>query len=220
MYRLLVPSGMAALVAGVMVFGAQDRVVPQPAGQNPPPAVQPKQGAIARDNAIDGKQASTQRKKRCRVYLGVMTCPVEDMGGRMRRKLKLANDDGVFVEEVVPDSPAQEAGLKQGDVITHVNGKLVDDEDELCKDLEQLGPGKAIELTVYREGKKQTMRAALEEIPAQHSGLYNEGPGNDELREMCLENVMRIELLERKIQRLEKRLGDREMAPPRRGKVE
>lgn len=219
MYRLLAPTGMAALLAGVMVYAAQVRDVPERA-EKALPTVQPKKGAFARDNSLDDKQAPSQRKKRCRVYLGVMTCPVEEMGARMRRKLKLANDDGVFVEEVVPDSPAQEAGLKHGDVITHVNGKLVDDEDELCKDLEQLGPGKQIELTVYREGKKQTIRAALEEIPAQHSGQYNEGPDNDELREMCLESVLRIELLERRIQRLEKRLGEKEMAPPRRGKIE
>src|SRR5262249_36467171 len=108
-------------------------------------------------------------------------------------------------------SPADEAGLRHGDVITHVNGKLVDDEDELCKDLNKLGPGKEVKLCVIREGKKEDIKAELDEMPAGHfAGRSGEGEMNEEVMGMFHENAQRIEQLERKIHRLEKRISEME----------
>jgi membrane-associated protease RseP (regulator of RpoE activity) len=205
MYRLLLPTGMVALLVGAMVFAAQVRD-PQKA----PPTENLQKGAIAGEKALADKQAQSHRK-RPRVYLGVFTVPVEDINNRARKKLKLSSNDGVYVAEVLPDSPAEEAGLKHGDVITHVNGKLIEDEDELVKDLNEVGPGKQIDLTVFRDGKKQSMKAELDEIPAGEAGsLFNQGDGNEEVMGMCHENAQRIEQLERKISRLEKRLSEME----------
>lgn len=205
MYRLLLPTGLVALLVGAMVFAAQVRD-PQKA----PPTVNPEKGVISGEKAPAGKPAQPHRK-RSRVYLGVFTVPVEDINNRARKKLKLPSSDGVYVAEVLPDSPAEEAGLKHGDVITHVNGKLIEDEDELVKDLNEVGPGKQIDLTVYRDGKKQNLKAELDEIPAgEASALFNQGEGNEEVMGMFHENAQRIEHLERKISRLEKRLSELE----------
>jgi C-terminal processing protease CtpA/Prc len=159
---------------------------------------------------IDAPQRQRGAK---RVYLGVFTVPVEDMTSGTRRKLKLPNSDGVFVIEVLPDSPAEKAGLKHGDVITHVNGKLVDDEDELVDDLNKAGAGKQVDLAVVREGKKQEIKAKLDEIPARALG-GGAGPdeAGDEVIGMCQENAERIEHLERRIMRLEKRLSEMEQS--------
>lgn len=203
MYRLLLPTGMAALLVGAVVFAAQ---VQERSKSSAPPTVVPQKGVISGAKAPAGRQAPAQ-PHRPRVYLGVFTVPVEDMDGRTRRKLKLSNTDGVFVEEVMPDSPAEEAGIKHGDVITHVNGQLVDDEEELSKDLHKLGAGKEIELAIIRDGKKQSIKAKLGEVPA---GAFSEGEGNEEMMGMCHEMAQRIEMLERKIYRLEKRLSEME----------
>jgi membrane-associated protease RseP (regulator of RpoE activity) len=58
----------------------------------------------------------------------------------------------VRVTEVVPDSPAEEAGLKVGDVIIAVDGKALDAEHELSKIVQGNGPGDEILLTVMRRG--------------------------------------------------------------------
>lgn len=209
MYRALLPTGLVALLLGAMVFAAQVRE----GGQKAPsqPTARPQKALEADEPAPGRKQAPTQQK-RPRVYLGVFTVPVEDMDGRTRRKLKLPTSDGVFVENVMPDSPAEAAGIKHGDVITHVNGQLVDDEDELSKDLHKLGAGKAVELAVIRDGKKQTITAKLATVPAEHAGAFGDGEGNEELVGMCHEMAQRMELLERKITRLEKRLSEMEKA--------
>src|SRR5579871_729980 len=132
MYRVLLPTGMVALVITAMLYSAQARQEAPPAPPAPPENAQkartPEKGVMP----LDGPKGQRGAK---RVYLGVFTVPVEDMTGGTRRKLKLPSSDGVYVIEVMPDSPAEKAGLKHGDVITHVNGKLVDDEDELVDDL-------------------------------------------------------------------------------------
>lgn len=210
MYRFLLPTGMIALLLGAMVFASQVRDGAQK--PTPPPVVNPQKGVISSDKAPAGRQAPAQRQ-RPRVYLGVFTVPVEDMDGRTRRKLKLPNSDGVFVEEVMPDSPAEQAGLKHGDVITHVNGRLVDDEEELSQDLHKLGAGKEVDLAIVRDGKKQNIKAKLGEVPA---GAFSEDEGNEEVMGMCHEMAQRIDMLERKIYRLEKRLSEMDKGRPNR----
>jgi S1-C subfamily serine protease len=208
MYRFLLPTGMAAVLVSALVIGAQERRdssdAPPPPAANPPKAARP-------EKSVKPLEANQQRRDAKRVYLGVFTVPVEDMTSGSRRKLKLPSSDGVYVIDVMPDSPAEQAGLKHGDVITHVNGKLVDDEDELVDDLNKAGAGKQVDLTVIREGKKQEIKAKLDEIPARALGA-GAGPdeASEEMVEMLQQNAERIEHLERKISRLEKRLSELE----------
>jgi serine protease Do len=60
------------------------------------------------------------------------------------------NDGEAKVEEIVTPSPAQTAGLRAGDVITHVDGEPVPNTDELRNQLRRHRPGETIKLTVRR----------------------------------------------------------------------
>jgi len=230
MYKLLLPAGMIALLMSALTLSAQVRQeLPQPVPKQPPAtapqkAVNPDRGVTETDKTpsknTTKSDKQTRRRKHTRVYLGVCTIPVEDMSGRMRRKLKLKDTDGVIVVEVMPDSPAEEAGLKHGDVITHVNGKMVEDEEELCDDLNRLGPDKPVKLAICRDGKKQEITAELEESPAQELMPAHYGPeqGFDDRghgRERDL--LERIDHLERRLYQMENRLLDMERSRTVRG---
>jgi S1-C subfamily serine protease len=183
--------------------------VPQGSQQTTPAPKAAPQKAAAPAKAVAPIEKSERRRGRSRVYLGVFTVPVEDMTARTRKKMNLPSGDGVFVIEVMPDSPAEEAGLRHGDVITHVNGKAVEDEEELAKDVQELKPGAKVDLTVIRDGKKKEIKAELDEAPAQQQFS---APNNveDEMIGLCHQNARRIEQLERKIAHLEKRLAEME----------
>lgn len=58
---------------------------------------------------------------------------------------------GVFIKQVVTDSPAMEAGLQSGDVITHVNGNAVNTDDGYSSKISALIPGTTCEVTVQRQ---------------------------------------------------------------------
>ena len=73
-----------------------------------------------------------------------------------------AEFDGATVDEVLKDSPAEEAGLEDGDLITHVNGARVTDGIALIVAIRTHQPGETIEFTVERDGREQTISVTLE----------------------------------------------------------
>ncbi|QKU57120.1 DegQ family serine endoprotease [Vibrio cholerae] len=70
---------------------------------------------------------------------------------------------GAFVSQVVPDSAADKAGIKAGDIITSLNGKKIDTFSELRAKVATLGAGKTITLGVLRDGKNQNIDVTLGE---------------------------------------------------------
>jgi serine protease Do len=74
---------------------------------------------------------------------------------------------GAYIEDVVSGSPADKAGLTQGDVITKVDGKTLNDNNTLQDVISQDKVGQTLSLTVYRDNKTQTIQATLEAAPQQ-----------------------------------------------------
>lgn len=68
---------------------------------------------------------------------------------------------GVVVAQVMPDSPAAKAGIRERDVITHVNGKKIDDFSELANAIGLRSPGEKVTVSLMRNGKKKEVDATL-----------------------------------------------------------
>jgi serine protease Do len=93
-----------------------------------------------------------------RGWLGVSIQPVSQ---DIAEALGLKSRRGALVGDVVPDGPADKAGLKRGDVIVKLNGMEVRDANDLMNRIALVQPGSAVELTVIREGKEQTVKAKV-----------------------------------------------------------
>jgi len=76
-------------------------------------------------------------------------------------------DNGAQIAEVTNGSPADEAGLKQGDVITKVDGKQAGSADDVRRAVAEREPGDKLELTVRRDGETKTVTATLGKRPTQ-----------------------------------------------------
>lgn len=59
--------------------------------------------------------------------------------------------EGVFVKEVIKDTPAEKYGLKAGDIITSIDGRKVGTREELAKRLRYYEAGTQAELTIQRQ---------------------------------------------------------------------
>ena len=70
--------------------------------------------------------------------------------------LNLPLQDGVLVEDVVPQSPAEEAGLKGGDIILTVHGKAIPNVRQFALNMYSYAAGDQAEITVSRSGEKLT----------------------------------------------------------------
>lgn len=75
--------------------------------------------------------------------------------------------EGVIVKSVMPESPADKAGLETGDVIRSLNGEKVADPPALQGIVEQLQIGKTYSMDVIRGGETMTLKVEIEAMPAQ-----------------------------------------------------
>ena len=93
-----------------------------------------------------------------RGYLGVNIQPVTK---DMAESLSMKSAGGAIVDEAMPGTPAAEAGLKPGDVITKLNGKDVKDAADLTIRIGSFKPNDKVELTYLRNGEEKTAQITL-----------------------------------------------------------
>jgi serine protease Do len=98
-----------------------------------------------------------------RGYLGV---GAQDLTPTLAESLGLDTKRGALVSDVQPDSPAAKAGLKNGDVITGLNGQPIEDSNRLTFTVGAISPGTKLDLDIVRDGKKETVKVTAAERPA------------------------------------------------------
>ena len=115
-----------------------------------------------------------------RGWLGVAIASVNDP-----RVTKLAESfgydkaEGVFVQEVMDDTPAT-GKLQEGDVITTINGEKVKDVQELRNRIAATAPNQEITLGVFRDKKMQDVKLKVGEQPAELRTASRGGGGGDD----------------------------------------
>ncbi len=93
-----------------------------------------------------------------RGFLGVS---IQDVSPDMAKALGLKDAAGAIVSEIVEDSAAEKAGIKQHDVIVELNGRPLRSANELRTRIAILKPGTQIEVVVLRDGKRATFTVTL-----------------------------------------------------------
>ena len=91
-------------------------------------------------------------------WLGVET---HEVTAEKAKELKLSAEHGVVLGKIVPDSPAAKAGLKENDVVTEINGQRVEGAAQFRRMIHEIPAGRSVQLTVWRDGRAQTINATL-----------------------------------------------------------
>ena len=108
-----------------------------------------------------------------RGFLGVEIRDIEDEG--LADSFGLPTRQGALVERVRPDSPAAQAGLKEGDFIVSVGGTAVANSNELRNTVADLEVGKLVALEIYRDKKKQSLDIKIGSQPKDMATSEEEG---------------------------------------------
>ncbi|MEO8204901.1 MAG: trypsin-like peptidase domain-containing protein [Chthoniobacterales bacterium] len=87
-------------------------------------------------------------------------------------QLKLPDTNGVLVGGVQNGSPAEAAGLMQGDVIRKLNNKIITDFRELRNRVVETTPGETVPLEVIRKGKAKILDVKIQEEPNEANVFY------------------------------------------------
>jgi Do/DeqQ family serine protease len=107
------------------------------------------------------------------VRRGVLGVSGRSVNSAIAKAMELETNQGGFIEQVMPDSAADEAGIKPGDVITKVNGKSIKTFNELRGKIGTIGVGKNVELTIVRNGKEQELNVKLKQSQASNVAAAN-----------------------------------------------
>ena len=108
-----------------------------------------------------------------RGWLGVQIQPVTK---DIAESLGLKDEKGALISDAQADGPARAAGVRAGDVITAVNGKNVASPRELARLVGNMDPGTNVEVTLWRNGKTETVEVKLGELPGADQQAAAEAP--------------------------------------------
>lgn len=115
------------------------------------------------DSAVGGATAVV------RPWLGVKG---DTVSAEIARSLGLERPQGVVVTEVWPNGPGARAGLREGDVITAIDGAEINDQGGLNFRVGTRELNDAVAVSVLREGRSQTLNARVQRLPGE-TGLDN-----------------------------------------------
>jgi serine protease Do len=119
--------------------------------------------AIPTDLARGVMVSLIENGKVTRGYLGV---GIQDVTPSLAKEwLNLNDAKGAIVTEVVPDGPADKAGLKSGDVILEFNGHKVADSRHLKLEVAETAPGERIPMEILRDGSTKKFDIKVKELP-------------------------------------------------------
>ncbi len=76
-----------------------------------------------------------------------------------------ARGKGLRVKSVWPGSPADEAGVSEGDVVVSANGRRVDSREDFDTAITSLGPGKSLTVELLRDGRERTVHVTTARAP-------------------------------------------------------
>ncbi len=110
------------------------------------------------------QQITSDLIKNGTVTRGFLGVGIQDVTHDIADSLGLKEAHGAVVTEVTPNSPADKAGLKSGDVITAVDGDEIDDARALSRTIGAKAPGTTVDVTVWRNNAAQHFSVKLDTL--------------------------------------------------------
>jgi serine protease Do len=104
----------------------------------------------------------TQHGKVIRGWLGVS---IQDLTPDLQEQFDVPDQRGVLVSNVVKDSPAEEGGLKRGDIIRQYDSYEVNDSRHLRSLVAETEPDASVTIQVLRDGDEQQVKVRIAEMP-------------------------------------------------------
>lgn len=136
--------------------------------------VSPSGGNIGLGFAIPSAMAQAVADQLLRdgvVHRSMLGVTVQSLTSDLAESLGAGQARGALVSAVEPGSPGDQAGLKQGDVITAIDGRQVSDANVLRNQVASARPGTSVTLSVLRDGRTESLEARLVEREHAKNGL-------------------------------------------------
>lgn len=118
--------------------------------------------AIPSNLAMQIKDQLVKNGKVTRGRIGVV---IQSVTQDLAESFGMKTPKGAIVSQVEKDGPAAKAGLQEGDIITAVNSKAIDDSVDMPVIIGSMAPGSIAKLSIIRNNKDMTLDVKVEEAP-------------------------------------------------------
>ena len=98
------------------------------------------------------------------VQRGILGVNIRNVNSALADELDLEQPRGIYVANVMENSGAEEAGIKEGDVIVSIDGETVEQVAELQEKISRHRPGDEVAVSAIRDGKKKEFSVTLRNI--------------------------------------------------------
>jgi serine protease Do len=102
-------------------------------------------------------------KTKGQVTRGWLGVSIQDVTEEIAKSLKLKDNAGVLIAEVLEGDPADKAGLKSGDIIIEVNGKKIKDSHQLLMIVAEFRVGDKVEIKALHDGQEKVFQVIIAE---------------------------------------------------------
>jgi serine protease Do len=106
-----------------------------------------------------------EQLKQGKVTRGYLGMSISDLSDQAKESFNLTNTQGALVQSVTPGKPADQAGVRKGDVIVDVDGHPMRNNRDVIDYISYLPVGSSVKLTVIREGERKTISAKTDTRP-------------------------------------------------------
>jgi serine protease Do len=128
-------------------------------------AINPRANTIGFAIPIDmAKQILPQLRSSGSVTRGWLGVVIQRITPELTEAMELPDNKGALVSKVVPDGPAEAAGIEHGDVIVEFDGTTIDTWNDLPRVVAATVVGETIDVVVMRDGKRKTLSAKVEAL--------------------------------------------------------
>ena len=118
--------------------------------------------SIPSDTALNVVEQLRSHGKVRRAWLGVV---IQQVDRALAESFELDHATGALVSQVEAEGPAQQAGLKAGDIILEFDGQAISDSRALPPLVGQHAPGDTVRLELLRDGRRSSLKVELGELP-------------------------------------------------------
>ncbi len=126
------------------------------------------------------KDIVNQLKDKGEVTRGWLGVQIRDLDESLANYYKVDPFSAVYVENVVPGDPADQAGIRSGDIIVSVDGHLVTSGRELATFIAGIPVGQKSKIVLLREGKKKTVSVKIAKQSAEQVKMASEKGGSSD----------------------------------------
>jgi len=115
-----------------------------------------------------------------KVTRGDLAILLQDITPKLAKSFGLPDQKGALVGDVFPNTPAEKAGIKSGDVIVGFNGKDIPDMHSFQLAVSECAPGSSATVKLLHHGRPETVTVTLTELPVEvaPSGNDQKKPGS------------------------------------------